>query len=67
MESSRRRRSNEYPMGSVILLPSNKYLFWNKQNLKVKGKRQVLVKCVTKTANASIKSAAEQKSDEGIC
>ena len=30
----------------------------------MKGKRQVLVKCVTKTADAFIKSAAEQRGDE---
>ena len=64
--SKRRRRSNEYPTGSAILLLSNKCLFCNKQDLKVKGKRQVLVKCVTKTADASIKSAAEQKGDEAM-
>ena len=37
-KSSKRRRSNEYPTGSAILSPSNKCLFCNKQDLKVKGK-----------------------------
>ena len=62
--SKRRRRSNESPSTSAILLPSNKCLFCNKQDLKVKGERQVLVKCVTKTA--SIKLAAEQEKDEAL-
>ena len=64
--SKRRRRSNESPSTSAILLPSNKCLFCNKQDLKVKGERQVLVNCVTKTADASIKLAAEQKKDEAL-
>ena len=57
-------KEEEDQMNTLQTVPSNKCLFCNKQDLKVKGKQQVLVKCVTKTADASIKSAAEQKGDE---
>ena len=64
--SKRRKRSNEHPSTSAILFPSDKCLFCNKQELKVKGERQVLVKCLTKPADASIKYAEEHKQDEAL-
>ena len=64
--SKRRKRSNEHPSTSAILFPSDKCLFCNKQDLKVKGERHVLVNCLTQPAGASIKYAAEHKQDEAL-
>ena len=64
--SSKRRRLIGYSKSSAGLFPADKCLFCNKQNLKVKGEKEPLVKCITRTAEASIKFAAEQKNDESL-
>ena len=64
--SSKRRRLIEYSKSSAVLSPADECLFCNKQNLKVKGEKEPLVKCITRTAEASIKFAAEQKNDERL-
>ena len=46
--------------------PSDKCLFCDKQHIQVNRKKQILVKCVTPTAEESIKTAAEAKGDEKI-
>ena len=46
--------------------PSDKCLFCDKQHIQVNRKKQILVKCVTPTAEESIKTAAEAKGHEKI-
>ena len=60
----RRKRSSGITNAASVLFPSDKCLFCNKLSKKVKGKKQFLVKCVTDTAQNSIKLAAKQKKDE---
>ena len=48
------------------LLPAEKCLFCDKGRVRKSGKEKHLVKCVTKTAEESIKRAAETKQDEVI-
>lgn len=48
------------------LLPADKCLFCDKGRIRKSGKEEHLVKCVTKTAEESIKRAAETKQDEII-
>jgi hypothetical protein len=61
--TSKRSRSET----STVLLPSDKCLFCGQQQRwvsgKGKGKREQLTKCVTETAEASIKEAANAKQD----
>ena len=60
--TAKRRRSSE--LGSTVLLPSDKCLFCERNRIKKGGKFEYLVKCITKTAEDSIKKAAEEKQDE---
>ena len=62
--SSKRKRVSA--SGSTTLLPANECLFCGKDRIVKKGKEEVLIKCVTKTAEESIKQSAEQKGDEYI-
>ena len=64
--SSKRIRLSGYSKSSGLLFPADKCLFCNKQNLNVKGEKEQLVKCITRTAEASIEFAAKQKNDESL-
>ena len=64
--ASKRRRSSGLSIAGAILFPADKCLFCDKKVLKIKGDKQPLVKCVTKTAETSIRLAAEQKNDENL-
>ena len=57
--SKLRRRSSGYSTSSSILFPADKCLFCEEKEIKVKGEKEQLTKCITKTAEASIKLAAE--------
>ena len=63
----RRRVSPQYSASTPSrLLPADKCLFCDKGRIRKSGKEGHLVKCVTKTAEESIKRAAETKKDEVI-
>ena len=62
--TSKSRRTSSSLSVSSPLFPSDKCLFCGNQYVKFKGKRQYLIKCVTKTASDSIFAAAETKQDE---
>ena len=49
--SSKRRRLSGYSKSSAVLFPADKYLFCDKQNLKVKGEKEPLVKCITRSVH----------------
>ena len=61
--SAKRRRSSEL---AAILFPANKCLFCDRSRKKVQGKEERLVKCVTSSAEESIKAAAEKMKDANI-
>lgn len=48
---------------SSVLFPPDKCIFCDKNVTKLKGNKQSLTKCVTKSAEVSIKLAAIEKSD----
>ena len=62
----RRRVSQHSALTPSRLLPADKCLFCDKGRIRKSGKEEHLVKCVTKTAEESIKRAAETKQDEFI-
>ena len=64
--SKLRRRSSGYSTSSSTLFPPHKCLFCEKKEIKVKGEKEQLTKCITKTAEASITLAAEEKNDERL-
>lgn len=64
--TSKSRRTSSSLSVSSPLFPSDKCLFCGNQYVKFKGKRQYLIKCVTKTASDSIFAAAEAKQDETL-
>lgn len=57
-----KRRSLNQSSASA-LFPSDKCIFCDKETIKHKGVKQCLVKCVTKTAEESIKRSAEITND----
>ena len=65
--SVKRRRVSQHSASTPSrLLPADKCLFCDKGRIRKSGKEEHLVKCVTKTAEGSIKRAAETKQDEFI-
>ena len=65
--SVKRRRVSQHSASTPSrLLPADKCLFCDKGRIRKSGKEEHLVKCVTKTAEESIKRAAETKQDEFI-
>ena len=54
------------PSGTRVLFPADKCLFCEKNRITKKHQIEKLVKCVTKTAEDSIKEAASKKQDEHI-
>ena len=65
--SVKRRRVSQHSASTPSrLLPADKCLFCDKGRIRKSGKEEHLVKCVTKTAEESIKRAAETKQDDFI-
>ena len=65
--SVKRRRVSQHSASTPSrLLPADKCLFCDKGRIRKSGKEEHLVKCVTKTAEESMKRAAETKQDEFI-
>ena len=64
--AKRHRLSGQSASTPLRLMPADSCLFCDKNRLRKSGKEEHLVKCVTKTAEDSIKRAAETKQDGDI-
>lgn len=64
--TSKLRRTSSSLSVSSPLFPQDKCIFCDKEFVKVKGKRQKLVTCVTQVAKDSIFAAAMAKNDESL-
>ena len=64
--SKRSKRLSGNKDTSSVLFPSDRCIFCNKEFVEIKGEKQSLTKCRTKTAEQSIKEAAERRNDEAL-